>query len=166
MKEMQTVFDILQKHFPTDNCIQYYTEAQQVYIIVVKEKLIEVLYFLQKDERLYFDYLNCLSAIDFGEKAAQMEVVYHLTSIPYQYFLTVKCVLPRPALPELPKIPSVSHIWKTAEWHEREAYDLLGIEFEGHPDLRRILMPEDWEGYPLRKDYQPAESYHNIKIAY
>lgn len=166
MHKTERVFEILAQKFPDKDCIQYYASVQQAYIVVDKAQLIEVFYFLQKEERLYFDYLNCLSGVDYGAKENKMEVVYHLTSIPHEYQLTVKCVLPRPELPELPKIPSVSHIWKTAEWHEREAYDLLGIEFEGHPDLRRILMPDDWEGYPLRKDYQPAESYHDIKIAY
>jgi NADH-quinone oxidoreductase subunit C len=61
---------------------------------------------------------------------------------------------------------SVSSVYKTAEWHEREAFDMVGVVFENHPDLRRILLPDDWEGYPLRKDYQTAETYHNIKIDY
>jgi NADH-quinone oxidoreductase subunit C len=63
-------------------------------------------------------------------------------------------------------VPSVAEIWRTAEWHEREAYDLVGIVFEGNPDLRRILCPEDWEGHPLRKDYKVAEFYHGIKVPY
>jgi NADH-quinone oxidoreductase subunit C len=67
-------------------------------------------------------------------------------------------------LDSLPSFISVSEVWKTAEWHEREAFDLLGIQFEGHPDLRRILLPDDWEGYPLRKDYSAAEEYKGIKI--
>ncbi len=166
MESIKNVFELLEAKFGKENCIQYYTDAKQVYIIVSKEKLVDVCYFLQNEPKLYFDYLNCLSGVDYGAIENKMEVVYHLTSIVYEYQLTLKCILPRPALPELPKIASVSHIWKSAEWHEREAYDLLGIEFEGHPDLRRILMPDDWEGYPLRKDYEPAETYHNIKIAY
>jgi NADH-quinone oxidoreductase subunit C len=66
----------------------------------------------------------------------------------------------------LPQVPSISHIFRTADWHEREAYDLMGIYFTGHPDLRRILLTADWEGHPLRKDYQLQETYHGIKVAY
>jgi len=64
---------------------------------------------------------------------------------------------------QLPQVPTVSHVWRTAEWHEREVYDLSGIEFVGHPDMRRILCPEDWVGHPLRKDYQMPEEYHGIR---
>lgn len=166
MNTIENVFEILKGAFGAENCIEYYTNVQQPYIIVATERLIDVCNFLQKDEQLYFDYLDCLSGVDYGVEENRMEVVYHLTSIVYECRLTIKCILPRPTLPKLPKLASVSHIWKSAEWHEREAYDLLGIYFEGHPDLRRIFMPEDWEGFPLRKDYKTAESYHNIKIDY
>ena len=77
-----------------------------------------------------------------------MEVIYNLYSIPFDLHLMVKIKFDR----ETPLVPTVSDIWKTANWHEREIFDLLGIRFEGHPDLRRILLPSDWEGHPLRKD--------------
>ena len=67
---------------------------------------------------------------------------------------------------KLPQVPSLVKIWKTADWHEREVYDLVGVNFKGHPDLRRILLPEDWEGHPLRKDYQEQEKYNGIKVKY
>jgi NADH-quinone oxidoreductase subunit C len=92
-------------------------------------------------------------------------VVYHLSSIPYQTQLTLKVRTEKPVDPEqLPSFPTISNVYRTADWHEREAYDLLGINFEGHPDLRRILLPDDWEGFPLRNDYKSADYYKGIKI--
>ena len=122
---------------------------------------------LYENEQTYFDFLACLTAIDNGPEKGIMEVIYNLFSIPYNLKLMLKIEIPRnlPGEP-LPKVPTVSHIWRTADWHEREAYDLMGIEFTGHPDLRRILLTTDWEGHPLRKDYQIQESYHGIKVAY
>lgn len=115
----------------------------------------------------YFDHLACITALDNGVEANTLEVIYQLYSIPYNLQLMLKVSIPRelPGDP-LPKMPSVSHIWKSANWHEREAYDLLGIHFTQHPDLRRILMPADWKGYPLRKDYQTQQQYHGIDTAY
>ena len=91
-----------------------------------------------------------------------MEVIYHLYSIPYDLHLALSVELSR----KQPTVDSVTAIWRGANWHEREAYDLLGIQFNNHPDLRRILLPEDWDGFPLRKDYQEQENYHDIKVKY
>lgn len=121
--------------------------------------------FLRNDPRLYFDYLSCLSGLDLGPQDGRMGVVYHLMSIPHGHRIVLKTFVPRD-LTAAEAIPSVSGIWRSAEWHEREAYDLFGIRFEGHPDMRRILMPEDWEGHPLRKDYVDPERYHGIKTKY
>ena len=110
----------------------------------------------------YFDYLACLSGVDQGPEAATMEVVYHLYALVYGYGVALYVSLPR----ETPEVPSVSDIWRAADWHEREAYDLLGIGFTSHPDLRRILLPDDWQGHPLRKDYQTPDTYQGIKIDY
>ncbi|MEM8938766.1 MAG: NADH-quinone oxidoreductase subunit C [Bacteroidota bacterium] len=118
--------------------------------------------FLLKCDLTYFDSLSCLTGIDNGEEKGTMEVVYHLYSIPFDLHLALSVVLDR----ENPSVDSVSGIWRGANWHEREVYDLLGIKFKNHPDLRRILLPEDWEGYPLRKDYQEQELYHEIKVKY
>ena len=95
-----------------------------------------------------------------------LELVYHLWSTAARATLVLKTKLPRwlndrPG--ELPEIPSVAGVWRTADWHEREVFDLSGVMFLGHPDLRRILCPEDWEGYPLRKDYQMPLEYHGIR---
>jgi NADH-quinone oxidoreductase subunit C len=139
------------------------TKSYQPILQVSVNHLIEVCSFLYSDERLYFDYLACLTGIDNGVDKGTIDVVYNLTSIPYQRNLTFKVTISRQ---EHSTIPTVSSIWKTANWHEREAYDLLGIRFEGHPDLRRILLPNDWQGYPLLKDYKEQEFYHGIKVIY
>ncbi|MCF2444902.1 NADH-quinone oxidoreductase subunit C [Dyadobacter sp. CY345] len=129
------------------------------------EKIADLCKFLFEDERLYFDFLQSMSALDNGPVLATMELVYNMTSIPYGHNLMIKIAFPRNAADEpLPNIPTVSHIWRTADWHEREAFDLMGINFVNHPDMRRILLPEDWEGNPLRKDYQAQEEYHGIHV--
>lgn len=125
----------------------------------------QVCLFLRDHEDTYFDFLSCISAVDEGVEAGTFTMVYHLASIPHNYQLTLKVIVPNDRrLDNLPSVPSVSSVWRTADWHEREAFDLMGVYFEGHPDLRRILLPEDWEGYPLRKDYEEGETYHGIAI--
>jgi NADH-quinone oxidoreductase subunit C len=131
-------------------------------IKIPKEDLVAVCSYLVQNEETYFDMLSCLTGIDNGVDAGTMEVAYNLYSIPYNIHLMLKVVLPR----ENPEVDSVSHIWRTANWHEREIFDMLGIHIKGHPDLRRILMPADWQGHPLRKDYKHDEYYRNIKIEY
>ena len=127
-----------------------------------KDDLLSVMNTLYRNETTYFDMLSCITGIDNGEQAATMEVVYNLYSIPFNHHLMIKVVLPR----EKPEIESVTHIWKTANWQEREIFDMYGIHFKNHPDLRRILMPADWEGHPLRKDYKHQEYYRGIKVEY
>ncbi|MDW3194174.1 MAG: NADH-quinone oxidoreductase subunit C [Cytophagales bacterium] len=141
------------------------TEREQstpVAFVVPVDRLKEVMIFLHQDSRCYFDMLSCLTGVDLGKEANQMEVIYHLNSIPKGMSIAVVVQLER----ENPVVVTVSDIWRTADWHERETYDLLGIRFEGHPDLRRILLPNDWEGHPLRKDYKEQEYYHGMKVEY
>ena len=134
----------------------------QAALFVHVEDLVPVCSFLRDTEGLYFDFLSNITAVDYED---HFTIVYHLTSLPYQHTVVLKVELEgNRSLDELPEIPSVTSIWRTADWHEREAFDLMGIYFSGHPDLRRILLPDDWEGYPLRKDYQEAEKYHGINI--
>ncbi len=136
-------------------------------LTVPTERIAEICRFLHESPQTYFDLLECLTALDNGPENNTMEVIYHLYSIPYEHALVLKIVCPRNAEPgSLPQVPTVSHIWRTADWHEREAYDLLGIHFSGHPDLRRILLPADWQGFPLRKDYEEQELYHGLKVKY
>ncbi|MCS7253704.1 MAG: NADH-quinone oxidoreductase subunit C [Armatimonadota bacterium] len=115
---------------------------------VGREHLIELCKLLHDEPSLCFDYLRCISTVDWIEDG-QIEVVYHLYSMAHGHCIIIKVRIPR----EEPKLPTVSGIWAAANWLEREAYDLMGVVFDGHPDLRRILLPQDWEGHPLRKDY-------------
>ena len=115
---------------------------------------------LYKNPETYFDMLTCVTGVDNGPEGNTMEVIYQLYSIPFNHSLMLKVILPR----ENPEIESVTPIWKSANWLEREVFDMFGIVFKNHPDLRRILMPADWKGYPLRKDYKHEETYRGIKI--
>lgn len=139
-------------------------DSKQPYIEIEAKNLLSVCNFLKTNPDLYFDYLNCITAVDNGPDENTVEVWYHLSSIVYEHSFIIKVSLPREKEGE--KIPSLASIWKTADWHEREAYDLVGIYFDGHPDLRRILLPADWEGFPLRKDYVEQEKYHGINVKY
>ena len=129
-------------------------------LLINVEEIHQVCEFLHANEKTYFDQLSCLTGLDSGEELGTMEVIYNLYSIPYDLHLMLKTTLDR----NNPKIETVSDIWKTADWHEREVYDLLGIQFNSHPDLRRILLPDDWEGFPLRKDYVEQERYHDVVV--
>ena len=103
---------------------------------------------LRRDEQVWFDYLFCLTCVDWK---THLTMVYHLSSTRYRHTIVVKCKLDR----EDAKIPTVSDIWRTAEFHEREVYELFGVDFTGHPDLRLLILPEGWEGRnPLRKDFE------------
>ena len=131
-------------------------------IKVSAQDIINVMDTLYRHPDTYFDMLSCVTGLDNGVEAGSMEVAYNLYSIPFNHHLMIKVLLPRTN----PQIDSVAHIWKTANWHEREIFDMYGINFKNHPDLRRILMPADWEGHPLRKDYKHQEYYRDIKVEY
>ncbi|TSD67166.1 NADH-quinone oxidoreductase subunit C [Inquilinus sp. KBS0705] len=139
--------------------------GMQPALLIAPDRIADVCLELRNNPKTYFDFLSCLTGMDYGVDDGRFGVVYHLASIPYHLQLTLKVSrLNDRNEDNLPSFPSVSGVYRTADWHEREAYDLVGIFFEGHPDLRRILLPDDWEGYPLRKDYQAAEYYKGIKI--
>ena len=151
-------------------------DAIDPWVTVDPTQLVEIGTFLRDEPRLRFDLLNCISVVDYLEtdpkKVAKagfephLEVVYHLSSFAQRHRFVVKIMLPRwkdGVAGQLPEVPSVSGVWATADWHERECFDLGGVTFTGHPDLRRILLAEDWEGYPLRKDYEFPLEYHDIR---
>jgi NADH-quinone oxidoreductase subunit C len=160
-------------------------EAIDPFVTVEATALAEVCRFLR--DELHFEMLNCISGVDYLEPDAKKapkagfephgEVVYHLSSFsvrpinratnrPGILRFVVKVSVPRwkhGKVGELPEVPSVTSIWGGAEWHEREVYDLTGVWFTGHPELTRILLADDWEGHPLRKDYEFPLEYHGIR---
>lgn len=130
----------------------------QVSVSIKKDRIIDICRYLHDDPELHFDFLSDLCGVDYLNRKPRFEVVYNLYSLSYRHRVLLKAGLPE----EDTNINSVTAVWNGADWHEREAYDMYGINFKGHPDLRRILLPEDWEGYPQRKDYPlkgPAKEY-------
>ncbi|HEY4196077.1 MAG TPA: NADH-quinone oxidoreductase subunit C [Mucilaginibacter sp.] len=141
------------------------TGGLQPALLIEPDRIDEVCLELRNNQKTYFDFLSCLTGVDYGIDANRFGVVYHLASMPYKLQLTLKVSKQNDRNDDnLPTFKSITSVYRTADWHEREAYDLVGIFFEGHPDLRRILLPDDWEGFPLRKDYKTAEYYKGIKI--
>lgn len=149
-------------------------DAIDPYVVVEPGDLLEMCRFLRDDSRLRFEFLNCISSVDYLEldpkKAPKagfephIEVVYHFSSFTHRHRFVLKVMLPRwKGDRELPEVPSVTSLWRTADWHEREVYDLGGVFFTGHPDLTRILLSDDWVGHPLRKDYEFPLEYHGIR---
>lgn len=146
------------------------------FVTVDPAQLVAIATFLRDDARLKFDLLNCVTGVDYLEPDAKkapkagfephLEVVYHLSSVALNHRFVLKVILPRwkdNVAGQLPEVPSLVSLWPAADWHERETFDLCGVHFTGHPDLRRILMAEDWEGHPLRKDYEFPLEYHGIR---
>jgi len=132
--------------------------AGQVGILLKKDMIKDICLYLRDEPSLKMDHMADITAVDFSrypsDAGLRFEVVYNLISTVYHHRIRLKVRVPQ----EDPRVDSVSSIWQTANWHERETYDLMGIKFDGHPDLRRILMPDDWEGHPLRKEY-PLKGY-------
>jgi NADH-quinone oxidoreductase subunit C len=151
-------------------------DAIDPFVVVEPGDLLAVCKVSRDHSRLMFDILNCVSGVDYLEldpkKVAKagyephLEVVYHLSSFVHGHRFVVKVLLPRwkdnkPG--ELPELPTLVNLWPAADWHEREVFDLSGVWFVGHPDLRRILLSDDWIGHPLRKDYEFPLEYHGIR---
>jgi NADH-quinone oxidoreductase subunit C len=155
----QEIHDALKASFG-DAIAEAKLNALQPWIRLAPDRTHDVCVMLYDDPRFRFDYLMCLSGVDYN--GGNLGVVYHLYSTIHKH----KIVLRASCTKEQPHVQTVSDIWRTAEWHEREAYDMLGIVFDGNRDLRRILLPDDWEGHPLRKDYKVPEFYHGIKVPY
>lgn len=126
-------------------------------LLVAPERLVEVVTACREDADLAFDCLSNLSGVDYP-KDGHIQVVYHLFSYRRRHAFVLKANAHR----DDPVLPSLAGVWRAADWQEREVFDLLGVRFTSHPDLRRILMPEDWPGHPLRKDFVEPAEYHGI----
>jgi NADH-quinone oxidoreductase subunit C len=170
------IHKLLVGHFGATKIVGANLTAIDPWVEVAPTAILEVATFLRDDARLRMDHLNDLTGVDYFQpdpkKAAKfghephIAVVYHLSSFELKHKITVKANLPRwkdGVAGELPEIDTVSGVWGIADWHERECYDLMGIRFVGHPNLCRILCPEDWVGHPLRKDYEMPLEYHEIR---
>ncbi len=167
--DSHALLDALKTRFG-DAVIHADVEALDPWFEILVDRFHEVCLALRDDPEWQMNYLHCISGVDYleeGDESPRMEVWYHLSSMTKRHRLVLRVRLSRwkdgqPG--QLPQVPTVSDIWRTAEWHEREVFDLSGVEFTDHPDPRRLLCPEDWEGHPLRKDYEPPEQYHGIRV--
>lgn len=149
----------LQRDHP-DWITQVITAFDETTIIVPREHIAAACAYLKTDPGLEFNFLADLCGVDRGpEEEPRFEVNYHLFSIPRLHRLRLKVLLNEDDV----HVPTVTGVWRTANWHERETWDLFGVIFDGHPDLRRILLPDDWEGHALRKDF-PLRGYEPYSL--
>jgi len=144
----EKVIEKLKRKYP-DAVLKANEFRDELTIIIPKERIVEVCRFMKEDDELAFDFLADLCGIDMDTSENRFGVIYNLYSLKNKHRIRLKTF----AEEEHPKVPTVTGIWGTANWHEREAYDMFGIIFEGHPDLRRMYMPEEFEYHPLRKEF-------------
>jgi NADH-quinone oxidoreductase subunit C len=154
--EAKEIYARLEAKFP-GTVSDFKGDVPEPYCKVDPQAIVEVCRFLRDDPSLKFEVLSDLTGLDWP-KDEKIQVVYHLYSYAPKRQIVLKVDLPR----DNPKVATVEGIWKVANWFEREVYDLFGVIFERHSDLRRIMLPEDWEGHPLRKDYVEQEEYDGI----
>lgn len=165
------IIDVLSRTVPAAGLESVQAGDGMPTIYVALDQLVDTCRTLRDASELRFAFLADLLPVDYHPRAPRFEMVYLLASLGVAGFgdapkrLRVKVRVPADAV-----VPSVSSVWPAANWSEREAYDLFGINFSDHPDMRRILMPEDWEGYPLRKDYpvqikQPVKTYEPLQVS-
>jgi NADH-quinone oxidoreductase subunit C len=151
--EPAQIYERLTLRFPEQ--ILEVSGKPDAFAVVAPDAIVEVCQFLRNEPELWFDCLSNQTGVDYKDR---IEVVYHLFSYRYRHGCILKVRLSR----DNPVVATVETIWKAANWMEREIFDLFGVTFRGHTDLRRILMPEDWPGYPLRKDFVEPQEYHGI----
>lgn len=150
------VAELLEAKFP--NSIVTQEEPTDQFIQVKSDQWSDAANYLRNDADLFFDSLQCITGSDMDNET--LDVRYNLHSMTHKHKIEIRIVVEK----NDPKIPSIEQIWRIGDWFEREVYDMYGVVFEGHRDLRRMLLPEDWEGWPLRKDYETPQQYHGIVV--
>jgi len=148
------VYERVKSRFPAA-VVETVDGAGDAFAVIDPTTIVDVFKFLHDDPETAMDCLSNESGVDYKDR---IEVVYHLFSYKHRHGAVLKVKLPR----ENPSVATAETVWKSANWMEREIFDLLGVNFEGHSDMRRLLMPEDWPGYPLRKDFVEPLEYHGI----
>ena len=141
LKKIKSAFD--------EAVIEVHTQLKQDTVIIAKSALLKAATFLKEDRELQYSTLMDLTAVDYWKRRPRFEVVYHFLSLKNNFRVRLKV----PVTESEPEVESLTSLWSAANWYEREVYDMFGIRFIGHPDLRRILMYPEFEGHPLRKDY-------------
>ena len=154
--EAKQIYARLEQRFP-GKVSGFKGDVPEPYCVVDVQSVVEVCGFLRDDPDLKFEVLSDLTAVDWP-KEQKIQVVYHLYSYAQRHQIVLKVDLPR----DKPEVATMEKVWKVANWFEREVFDLFGVVFDGHSDLRRIMLPEDWAGHPLRKDYVEQEEYDGI----
>ncbi len=153
----QEINERLKAEFGTD-ILSFVEEGKSDPAISVnRTNIVDIMLFLRDESDLQFDYLSCLSGVELKDN---LQVVYNLYSMNHKHRITIKADIPK----DDPNIPTIEKVWLSADWHEREAWDMYGINFVGHHNMIRILNPYDWEGHPLRKDYVTPEYYNGMKV--
>jgi len=151
----EKIINNISKQF--NNSIEYSKENNCIFVIN-PDKWLEIATFILNDNDLKFDYLMCITGYDLGE-SSRFGVAYNFYSTSLKHYIEI-----RVEIDEDIEISSIANLWNAANWHERETFDLYGIKFSNHPDMKRILLPEDWEGHPLRKDYKTPDYYNGMPV--
>jgi NADH-quinone oxidoreductase subunit C len=150
----QEIFERLKSELGDDG-VEFYDDKLSPFIKVYPVHIQKAAHFLHEQQGLQFDSLMSLTCVDYPDKFI---IVYHLFSMRHLHKITLKVDVSK----DNASVLSVENIWESANWFEREVYDLFGLRFEGHSNLIRIMLPDDWEGHPLRKDYQYPATYHGV----
>ena len=162
LQESAAAYSIIHEKFGSAISALDANETMPFFEVIDTSQWTEIALFMRDHPKLKFNYMACLSGVDYPTEE-KLGIICNFESLAlFNHKLAVKVKCARDG----GSIPSVACVWHTANWHEREAYDMFGMTFTGHPELRRILCPDDWEGYPLRKDYKVQDQYHGIKVPY